>query len=284
MDEINKEQLRTSISYIKNQVGEDLPDTAVVLGSGLGNFVEHLTDTTVIPMGDIPGYPRPTVIGHGGKIVLGTLSTNDKSSNTKVCTFQGRIHFYECGDITKVLYPVFVMQALGIKKLLITNAAGAINKQFSAGDLMIIRDQINLTFRRPISIQTKHIRESSTSNPLFDPGLSDLIQKVAMENSIKIRNGVYAGVLGPSYETPAEIDMLHRLGADAIGMSTVLETLQAGMFGIKVAGISCITNMAAGISIEKLSHDDVTITASRVNKTFIRLLSSLLTDSVWMQS
>lgn len=282
MDEIKNEQLQTSVSYIKNRVGEDLPDTAVVLGSGLGNFVEHLTDTTVIPMGDIPGYPRPTVIGHGGKIVFGTVPRNGDSSDTKVCTFQGRIHFYECGDITKVLYPVFVMQALGIKKLLITNAAGGINKQFSAGDLMIIRDQINLTFRRPIPIQTHHSRESATSSPLFDTGLSDLIQKVALDNTINIQNGIYAGVLGPSYETPAEIDMLHRLGADAIGMSTVLETLQASMFGIKVAGISCITNMAAGISTEKLSHDDVTITAARVNKTFIRLLSSLLTDPEWV--
>lgn len=282
MDEIKNEQLQTTVNYIKNRVGEDLPDTAVVLGSGLGNFVEHLTDTTVIPMGDIPGYPRPTVIGHGGKIVFGTVPRNGDPSDTKVCTFQGRIHFYECGDITKVLYPLFVMQALGVKKLLITNAAGGINKQFSAGDLMIIRDQINLTFRRPIPFQAHHSRESATSNPLFDTGLSDLIQKVALDNNINIQNGVYAGVLGPSYETPAEIDMLHRLGADAIGMSTVLETLQASMFGLKVAGISCITNMAAGISTKKLSHDDVTITAARVNKTFIRLLSSLLTDSEWV--
>jgi len=282
MVEINNEQLQTSVSYIKNRVGEDLPDTAVVLGSGLGNFVEHLTDTTVIPMADIPGYPRPTVIGHGGKIVFGTVSRDDKPTDTKVCTFQGRIHFYECGDITRVLYPVFVMQALKVKKLLITNAAGGINKQFSAGNLMIIRDQINLTFRRPIPLQTHLPRESTTSNPLFDTRLSDLIQKVALDNNINIQNGVYAGVLGPSYETPAEIDMLHRLGADAIGMSTVLETLQASMFGIKVTGISCITNMAAGISTEKLSHDDVTITAARVNKTFIRLLSSLFTDPEWL--
>lgn len=282
MVELNNEQLQTSVSYIKNRVGRDLPDTAVVLGSGLGNFVEHLTDATVIPMGDIPGYPRPTVIGHGGKIVFGTFSRNGDPSNTKVCTFQGRIHFYECGDITKVLYPVFVMQELGIKKLLITNAAGGINKQFSAGDLMIIRDQINLTFRRPIPLETHFPGESLTSHPLFDTALSDLIQKVALDNNIKIQNGVYAGVLGPSYETPAEINMLHRLGADAVGMSTVLETVQASMFGIKVAGISCITNMAAGISSEKLSHDDVTITAARVNKIFIKLLSSLVTDPEWV--
>jgi purine-nucleoside phosphorylase len=146
---------------------------------------------------------------------------------------------------------------------------------------MIIRDQVNLTFRRPLVQVTEHPRRSGTSIPLYDPRKSDLIQRIAIENGIKIQNGVYAGVLGPSYETPAEIQMLHRLGADAIGMSTVLETLQAGIFGITIAGISCITNMAAGISTEKLSHDDVTITASRVNETFITLLRSLLTHPEW---
>lgn len=280
LDLIN-DQIKNSIDYIRKNYREDFPETAIVLGSGLGNFVEDLTDTVTIPMQDIPGYPRPTVEGHGGKIVIGTIKETDNSSGTRVCTFQGRIHFYECGDITKVLYPVFIMKALGIRKLLITNAAGGINKQFTAGDLMIIRDQINLTFRRPHPVPAKHPREYKTSVPLFDPGLSDLVQQVAIDNNIKVQNGVYAGVLGPSYETPAEIQMLHYIGADAIGMSTVLETLQANLFGIRIAGISCITNMAAGISTEKLSHDDVTITAARVNTIFKSLLRALLTHTDW---
>ncbi len=281
MVDFNKAQLRESVSYITNLTGEDFPETAVVLGSGLGNFVEDLKDTITIPMHAIPGYPRPTVEGHGGKIVIGTISNITNSNATRICTFQGRIHYYECGEIRKVLYPVFVMNELGIRNLLITNAAGGINKQFTAGDLMIIRDQLNLTFRRPPPVHSGHPREYKTKVPLYDSELSNLIQHVALENGIKIQDGIYAGVLGPSYETPSEIQMLHRLGADAIGMSTVLETLQASIFGIKIAGISCITNMAAGISMEKLSHDDVTITASRVNETFKTLLRSLLTHSDW---
>ncbi len=281
MININSDQLQRSVDYIRQHAGNDFPGTAIVLGSGLGNFAEDLTETVTIPMQKIPGYPRPTVEGHGGKIVIGTITGSEASSGTRVCTFQGRIHFYECGEITKVLYPVFVMDALGIRKLLITNAAGGINKQFTAGDLMIIRDQINLTFRRPRPVFTEHPREYKTTTPLFDSKLSDIIQDVALKNNIKVQNGVYAGVLGPSYETPAEIQMLRLLGADAIGMSTVLETLQSNLFGIRIAGISCITNMAAGISAEKLSHDDVTITAGRVNKTFKSLLRTLLTHPEW---
>jgi purine-nucleoside phosphorylase len=281
MNDIINAQIQNSVTYIRELTGDDFPATAVVLGSGLGNFAEHLTDTTTIPMSEVPEYPRPTVEGHGGKIVIGTVSSEPGAKAVKICTFQGRIHYYESGDLVKVLYPIFVMHRLGIRNLLITNAAGGINQKFSAGDLMIIRDQVNLTFRRPLVQVTEHPRRSGTSIPLYDPRKSDLIQRIAIENGIKIQNGVYAGVLGPSYETPAEIQMLHRLGADAIGMSTVLETLQAGIFGITIAGISCITNMAAGISTEKLSHDDVTITASRVNETFITLLRSLLTHPEW---
>jgi len=273
--------IKQSSDFIKNQAGSDIPETAVILGSGLGNFVEYLTDTVTIPMGEIPGYPRPTVEGHAGKIVFGTVSDKNNNMSNRACTFQGRIHFYECGNINKVLHPICVMNALGVKKLLVTNAAGGINKQFTAGDLMIIRDQINFTFKRPGPVQTNHTREYKTKSPLFDQDLGDLIQRVALENGIKMQNGVYAGDLGPSYETPAEIQMLHKLGADAIGMSTVLETTQASMFGMRLTGISCITNMAAGISAEKLSHDDVTKTAARVNETFITLLQSLLTHPDW---
>lgn len=278
---IKNEQLKRSVDYIRQHTGDNFPETAIVLGSGLGNFAEALTETVTLSMQNIPGYPKPTVEGHGGKIVIGTIAGDQDSPGRRVCTFQGRIHFYECGEITKVIYPVFVMNELGIKKLLITNAAGGINKQFNAGDLMIIRDQVNFTFRRPHPVFTEHPREYKTTSPLFDSKLSDLIQQVALDHNIKMQNGVYAGVLGPSYETPAEIQMLHFLGTDAIGMSTVLETLQAKLFGMKIAGISCITNMAAGISTEKLSHDDVTMTASRVNTTFISLLRALVTHPDW---
>jgi len=276
-----QQNVQKSAEYIRNKIGKKPPDTAVVLGSGLGNFVNHLTDTITIPMEDIPEYPKPTVEGHAGKIVVGTVTDEKSSHSTRVCTFQGRTHFYECGDIQKVLYPIYVMNALGVKNLLVTNAAGGINKQFTAGDLMIIRDQINFTFKRPVNTQTQDTREHKNSIPLYDNDMADLIQSAALENKIKIQNGIYAGVIGPSYETPAEIQMLSNLGADAIGMSTVLESTQANLFGMRVAGISCITNMAAGISAEKLSHDDVTITAARVNKTFITLLQSLLTHPEW---
>jgi purine-nucleoside phosphorylase len=278
---IDTSMLRKSAAYIREKAGGSVPKSAVVLGSGLGNFTDQIQNPVTIGMADIPGYPSPTVEGHGGKIVLGTVIDPATAREVSVITFQGRIHYYECGDLTKVLYPIFVMKELGIEILLATNAAGGINKQFKPGDLMIIRDQLNLTFKQPFFIPDHPAVGRSVPASLYDERLIRCIEEAALENRIMLRNGVYVGDLGPSYETPAEIQMMYRMGADAVGMSTVLEILQANLLGIKTAGISCITNYAAGIGNEKLSHEDVTVTAAKVNQTFITLLRALLTHPDW---
>jgi purine-nucleoside phosphorylase len=276
---MNYENVRQSADFIRQKLDSGtFPNHAVILGSGLGNFINTLEDRREIPMEDIPWYPRPTISGHEGRIVVGKIRTNLKDGRDRdVCLFQGRIHFYECGNVETVLYPIFVMNELGIENLLITNAAGGINKEFKPGDLMLIRDQINLTFKRPFPEYSEYTRQRITPVDMFNNEKCECIELVALLLGISMVQGIYGGLLGPSYETPSEIHMLDYLGADAVGMSTVLEVLQANLFGMSVSGISCITNYATGISDEKLSHDDVKVTAAKVNTTFTSLLRGILT-------
>jgi purine-nucleoside phosphorylase len=275
-----EKQLPATIGYIRERFGPIETDTAIILGSGLGGFAEKMTDSTVISMGEIPGYLHPTVDGHSGKILLGTLESPDHTSHRRILAFQGRIHYYGCGDLTKVLYPIYTMKGLGVEKLLITNAAGGINQHFKPADLMIIRDQINLTFRMPFYADRRSgLDRQRTHGWLYDERINEIIERAAVANGIAVRYGVYAGILGPSYETPAEIRMMQRIGADAVGMSTVLEALQAQILGIRVAGISCITNLASGLQAGKLHHDDVKKTAAIVDETFTRLLRAVLTQA-----
>ncbi len=254
------------------------PRIAVVLGSGLGDFAQLLSRTTTVATADIPDYPVSTVHGHEGKIIFGRLENRGRTS-LPLMVFQGRVHLYESNDIRKVVYPIHTAAAMGAEYVIVTNAAGGINRHFEPGTLMFINDLINLTGESPLrgSPGINSILHRRTT-PIVDPELLRRAKVIATENGIMTREGVYCWTKGPTYETAAEIRMMESLGADAVGMSTVPEMLVAHQSGMKVLGISCITNMATGISATKLSHDEVTETANRVKQQFTTLVSEILFD------
>ncbi len=247
------ERIDRAAAYIRGIAGES--DLGVVLGSGLGDYAEEMTDARVIPYDDIPGFPHATVAGHAGELWAGTLH------GSRVLMMRGRFHSYEGHPLNDVVLPIRVMSRLGIKTLILTNAAGAVNLNFAPGDLMLITDFINF----------------SGKNPLTGPNIDELGPRFPdMSRAYDKREGVYAWFNGPTYETPAEIRMARVLGADAVGMSTVPETIAAVHAGMQVLGISCLTNMAAGILDAPLSHQEVTETAERVRGTFRTLLDGVI--------
>lgn len=248
------------------------PRVALVLGSGLGSFADSLEAKTVIPYADIEGMPVSNVVGHAGNLVIGEVG------GMPAVAMQGRVHLYEGHPTADVVFGVRLMRVLGASTLVITNAAGGCGEGLQAGDLMLIEDHLNLTGQSCLVGENEPelgVRFPDMSEA-YDRKLRALADDVAHSQGVKLARGVYAGLLGPSYETPAEIRMLSRLGADAVGMSTVLEVIAARHMGMKVLGISCITNLAAGISATTLSHDEVTETANRVRRTFEGLLRGVL--------
>jgi purine-nucleoside phosphorylase len=268
------DQIESSLAYIRKNAPH-APDTAVVLGSGLGEFAENLRDNVSIPVSDIPHYPVPSIPGHNGRLIFGRIGP------TQLLSFQGRTHFYESNDLGNVLYPILIAHGLGVKKILLTNAAGAVNRLLRPGDLMLIHEQINLTFKSidPYLLDGSTLKPAAAFNErLYDPKLCELIGRIAQEKGIPLQRGVYCGVLGPSYESASEIEMIRRMGGDAVGMSTVNEARVASALGMRVAGISCITNMATGILPQKLSHNEVTEVADRVKGTFSGLLTGVMTS------
>lgn len=254
-------QIRESTKFIKSKT-RLRPTLAVVLGSGLGEFVESLSTQCVIDASLIPHYPRSTVAGHHGKLVFAKLG------KTPILAFQGRVHYYETGNLETILYPIRIAHELGITKVLFTNAAGGVNPDFCAGDLMVIEDHLNLTFQNPLV----GVTGTRTSHHVYDRTLLRQILTGASREGVPSRKGVYCGLKGPSYETAAEVRLVRKLGADAVGMSTVNEASFAAAVGMRVAGISCITNLCTGLSGEKLSHDEVTLVANRVRQSFSTLL------------
>jgi purine-nucleoside phosphorylase len=258
-------QIAETVAYLRTRISVT-PDVAVILGSGLGRFAESLTGQTAVQSSQIPHYPHSTVEGHKGELVFGTLGSRN------VLAVKGRVHFYETGDLNTMLFPVRVIAALGISELVITNAAGGINREFVPGDLMVITDQINMTGMALPSDVKAGIR----GQRFYDPDLSALVLETAARLGLRVVSGVYAGMQGPSYETGAEVEMLHRLGGDAVGMSTVMETALASALGLRVVGITCITNKATGTSPAKLDHSEVTTVANQVREHFSLLLSSVL--------
>jgi purine-nucleoside phosphorylase len=229
------------------------PHVGVVLGSGLGAFASRLTGATTISYRDIPHFPSSSVPGHAGELVVGMLG------QAPCAVMSGRVHYYEGYDIAAVTFPVRVLAALGVKKLLLTNAAGAVNPQYEPGDFMVIRDHLNLTGQNPLrghNDDSLGPRFPDMSNAYAKRG-QDLLQQAVREAGLAPRLGIYAGLAGPSYETPAEIRMLGTMGADAVGMSTVCEVIAAVHNGLSVAALSVITNRGAGLSSEPLSHDEV---------------------------
>jgi purine-nucleoside phosphorylase len=263
--------MEAAAEAIRKRLGNGRPKIAVVLGSGLGFLTEHIEDAVRIPYRDIPGFPETTVIGHGAELVAGRLAGKE------VLAQSGRFHLYEGHDAAVTALPVRAFATLGIDTLLLTNAAGGIRRTFSSGTLMLIADHINLTFRNPLigAVLPGEERFPDMSDP-YDSSLRAVAREVARERRIALNEGVYVQLLGPSYETPAEIRMLDRLGADAVGMSTVVEVIAARARGLRCLGFSVITNLAAGISPTKLHHAEVMETANRVRNELAALVEGVI--------
>ena len=264
-------RIQTIVDFIRTRTDAE-PSFGMILGSGLGDFADTLEDRLVIPFSDIPDFPAATVPGHTGAFVFGR-----KHGRSIVC-LQGRLHYYEGHPMPLLTMPVRIMKKLGVEVLLLTNAAGGVNPSYRPGDLMLITDHINYSGMNPlIGI---HEPEFGPRFPdvtdLYSAALRLNIKLAAVEAGIGLRQGVYMMFSGPSYETPAEIRMARMLGADAVGMSTVPEALVAAQCGIRCLGISCITNLAAGVSPNKLSHQEVMETANLAHDKFHRLLDLIL--------
>ncbi|HEX6308090.1 MAG TPA: purine-nucleoside phosphorylase [Longimicrobiales bacterium] len=247
------------------------PDVGLILGSGLGDLADEIRDAASIPFDRIAGFPVASVAGHAGRLVIGELE------GVRCAALQGRFHLYEGHDAATVALPARLLLGLGARALIVTNAAGGINRTFAAGDLMLIEDHINLTGRNPLvgPVVAGEIRFPDMSHA-YDPHLRALAARVAHEQSLRLVRGVYAAVLGPSYETPAEIRMLERLGADAVGMSTVPEVIVARARAVPVLGISLISNAAAGLGQHPLSHEEVVAAGIAARDRFGALIRGVL--------
>jgi purine-nucleoside phosphorylase len=258
---------------VRARLGGRAPSVAIVLGSGLGQFAERLENAVRVPYTDIPHFPAPTVIGHSGELVAGALAGRD------VLVQSGRFHMYEGHPASLCALPVRVFARLGVATLVLTNAAGGIRRSFGSGTVMLIADQINLTFRNGLfgSALPGEERFPDMSEP-YDPALRALARNVALRRKIPLAEGVYVGLLGPSCETPAEIRMLERLGADAVGMSTVLEVITARAAGIRCLGLSAITNPAAGVTPHKLDHLEVMEVAYRIAGELAALIEGVVAE------
>ncbi len=242
---------------------------AIILGSGLGAFVDTLEHKVVIPYGKIDGFPQSGVVGHAGNLVFGRIGGQD------IVVMQGRVHFYESGDLKRVTLPIRVLKLLGCERLVVTNAAGACNPAFNPGDLMLITDHLNMMMAGSPLIGENDERFGPRFPDMSEPynhEMSELIRRSAAELNLKIQEGVYCAFHGPEYETPAEVRLAQKIGADAVGMSTVPEIIVANHMGMKCAGISCMTNKAAGISEVKLSHAEVMEVGKQVAHHFVTLL------------
>jgi len=257
-------------AMVREKIGGDIT-TALILGSGLGGLADRIENPISIPYRAIPGFPPSSVPGHAGRLIAGTLGAR------RVIVAAGRYHLYEGHSLETVALPTRVLHACGVRTLFVSNAAGGINRTLRPGDLMIIADHLNLMSRTPLAGPPRpgETRFPDMSAP-YDPALIRALRDAALECGISVASGVYAALLGPAYETPAEIRMLDKLGADAVGMSTVPEVLAARALGMSVAGVSCITNVAAGLSSESLSHAEVLETTKRVAASFERLVTAFV--------
>ncbi len=270
---IDEPMLQQAAAFLREKISV-MPQLAAILGSGLGPFAETTTNATVIPTNAIPGYPASTVSGHAGRWVCGEIAAK------KILLVQGRVHFYEGYPISRVAYPVHLLAELGVKKLIVTNAAGGVNPLFQPGDLMLIDDHINLMFANPLRGQQQRRwgpRWPDMSDP-YSRELQAVALKVAAELQIPLRRGVLLVSKGPSYESAAEVQMAKRIGADALTMSTVPEVIAAVYRRMQVLGISCITNLATGLSSRKLDHAEVTETANRISATFASLMQGIVVE------
>ncbi|KMK76102.1 purine-nucleoside phosphorylase [Alkalihalobacillus pseudalcaliphilus] len=258
-----------TVNFIKEKY-QKTPKVGLILGSGLGVLADEIEDPIKVPYQDIPHFPVSTVSGHAGQLVFGHLN------GKQVVAMQGRFHFYEGYSMKEVTYPVRVMKELGVEVLIVTNAAGGVNTEFQAGDLMLITDHINQMGTNPLI--GSHDEGQGVRFPDMSEAYSKKLMSIAMDvaekHQLKLQQGVYVGNTGPCYETPAEVRMIRTLGGDAVGMSTVPEVIVARHANIKVLGISCISNMAAGILPQPLSHDEVIETTEKVKANFLQLVKA----------
>ncbi|AUO08335.1 purine nucleoside phosphorylase [Paenibacillus jamilae] len=271
MSTANQATIQEAADYIRAKSGIT-PEIGLILGSGLGILADLIQDGVSIPYQDIPHFPVSTVEGHEGELLLGTIE------GRAVVMMKGRFHMYEGYGPQLTAFPVRVMKQLGIQSLLVTNAAGGVNTSYKAGDLMVISDHLNLTGQNPLigpNDAALGVRFPDMSEA-YSRRLREIAKQTATQQGFSLQEGVYAGLLGPNYETPAEIVMLRTLGADAVGMSTVSEVIVARHAGIEVLGFSCITNMAAGILDQPLSHGEVMETAEKVREQFLKLVLAII--------
>jgi purine-nucleoside phosphorylase len=257
--------------FIRSRLSAE-PRTALVLGSGLGAFADELEDAEQFPYEELPGFARPTVEGHAGRLVVGSVEGH------LVAVMQGRFHYYEGYTLDEVTFPIRTLGVLGVKSLVLTNAAGGLNNSYTQGALVVISDHLNLMGVNPLIGRNdeRFGARFPDMTEVYDHEFQDIAVKEAQSMNLELRRGIYAALSGPSYETPAEIRMLRLLGADAVGMSTVPEAIVARQMGMRVLGLSCITNMAAGVTDQPINHEEVIETGERVRSTFAGLLRRVI--------
>jgi purine-nucleoside phosphorylase len=268
-----KGKVEEAVGYIQTKIHER-PKIGLILGSGLGSFADEINNPVEISYGDIPHFPVSTVGSHAGKLVFGELE------GKQVVVMKGRVHYYEGYTMEQVVFPARVMIEMGLEALIITNAAGGVNRNYSTGDFMLITDHINYLGTNPLIGANESIwgeRFPDMSEP-YDREWYLATEETGKKLNLNLHRGIYIAVTGPSFETPAEIRFFARIGADAVGMSTVPEVIVANHMGVKVLGISCITNMAAGILPQKLTSQEVIDTARRVRPDFVRLLKAVVRE------
>lgn len=266
------DNLKESAAFIRSRIGDDIPEIAIVLGSGLGDLAEQLTDPVYIPYSEIPHFPVSTVPGHKGRLAVGKLE------GRKVLCMQGRFHYYEGWTLQQCVYPIQTFRVLGIGNLMLTNAAGCVNTSWQPGDLMVITDHIKLMGDSPMrgaNCDELGPRFFDMSH-VYDRELQKTAHQAAAKQGFSLREGIYMLFGGPQFETPAEVRLARALGADAVGMSTVPEAIAASQMSMKVLGISCLTNMGAGILDQPLNHEEVLETGERVKNRFQALVREII--------
>lgn len=264
--------VQPAVEQIQKLAGTEAPQLALILGSGLGSFADEVSDPVIIPTTEIDGYPRSTVEGHAGRLVIGDID------GVRVMVVQGRVHFYEGYPMEKVVWPVRISAAIGAKALVVTNASGGIGDHLEPGDLMAITDHVNMMGTNPLIGQQWGFERFPDMTRAYDPELRKALHKVAIEQDIKLKDGVLGGWTGPTYETSAEVQLLKQVGVHAACMSTIPEVITAARLRFPTVGVSCITNKATGISETPLTHEEVQETAAKVESTFRKLLRSAVPD------
>jgi purine-nucleoside phosphorylase len=265
------QQVEDAAAYVRRRCAS-LPETAIVLGSGLGDFADTLLDRIATPYAELPYWPPSTVVGHDGRLVIGSVG------GKRVAALAGRVHLYEGHDLAGVVFATRVMGRLGVRRVILTNAAGGLNPGFVQGTLMIIDDHINMLGTNPLigPNDDRFGPRFPDMSEVYSKRLREVADAAAAASGVAVSHGVYVAVPGPSYETPAEIRFYHSIGADAIGMSTVPEAIAARHMGLEVLGISCISNMAAGLLPVPIVHDEVIATMQRIRASFVSLLEGIL--------